>query len=231
MSESGMNPIKYCAVADVVDRMLIKANDIVNYTTEINYCIVEASRMVDTFLMPYMTVPITGTPADQIVISTADFSASAFKRRYVPSELKTRGNLQPDMINDVDGSAWFALGLKKMLEFIKNNFALGSLANPNPAQNAGTTINPEIYKDLYVKGIITLQEARAYMANADSAITEVLNKVLNTTISEAVTRTSVDRSYPTKVQRSFAFISGQGALYRNKGGYKVDSNLEQNPSG
>ncbi len=125
MSEAGMSQVQYCSIADVVDRMLVKQNDIANYTFEINYCIIEASRMVDTFLMPYTTVPISGTPADQIVIFTADFAASIFKRRYVPAELKTRGSLQPDMINDVDGSAWFALGLKKMLEYIKNTYGLG----------------------------------------------------------------------------------------------------------
>jgi len=215
MSESTMNQTQYCAVADLVDRMLVKANDVANYTPEMTYCIVEASRMVDTFLMPYITVPIVGTPADQIVIATADFAASIFKRRYVPAEVKMK-NLMPDMINDVDGSGWFALGLKKIIEYIKDYFALTN----NPANYSGEVFNSSMVLDLYSKGLLTLKEARAYMANPNTA--DAITKILNTTKIdvESLTKLTTHRQYVTKKQNSFAFIAGaNNDEFTNQGGY------------
>jgi hypothetical protein len=202
--------------------MLIKANDVANYTTEMNYCIVEASRMIDTFLMPYVTTlpyVVSGggkNIPDQIVIAAADFSASIFKRRYVPSEVKMK-NLMPDMINDVDGSGWFALGLKKLIEYIKDNFALTN----NPASNNGLVFNPEIMKDLYMKGILTLKEARAYMANPNLAIQEVVTRLTTETLTRIETQTVTKQMYVTKKQNSVAFIAGaNNDEQTNQGGYQ-----------
>jgi len=223
MSESTMNQTQYCAVADLVDRMLVKANDVANYTPEMTYCIVEASRMVDTFLMPYVTTlpyVVTGVGKnipDQIVIVAADFSASIFKRRYVPSEVKMK-NLMPDMINDVDGSGWFALGLKKLIEYIKDNFAL---TNNSPDTN-GLVFNPEIMKELYAKGIITMKEARAYMANPNQAIQEAINRITTETLTRLESQTITKRMYVTKAQNSFAFIAGaNNDEQTNQGGYQT----------
>jgi len=223
MSESTMNQTQYCAVADLVDRMLVKANDVTNYTAEMNYCIVEASRMVDTFLLPYVgTLPYVVTGGgknipDQIVIASADFAASVFKRRYVPSEVKMK-NLMPDMINDVDGSGWFALGLKKLIEYIKDNFALTN----NPANDTGMVFNPEIMKDLYIKGILTLKEARSYMANPDLAIQEVVNRLTTESLSRIETQTITRSMYVTKQQRSISFIAGaNNDEQTNQGGYQT----------
>ena len=218
MSEATMNQTMYCAVADLVDRMLVKANDVTNYTAEMNYCIVEASRMVDTFLMPYVTtLPYVENIPDQIVIASADFAASVFKRRYVPSEVKMK-NLMPDMINDVDGSGWFALGLKKLIEYIKDNFALTN----NPANDTGMVFNPEIMKDLYIKGILTLKEARSYMANPDLAIQEVVNRLTTESLSRIETQTITRSMYVTKQQRSISFIAGaNNDEQTNQGGYQT----------
>ena len=218
-----MNQTQYCAVADLVDRMLVKANDVANYTPEMTYCIVEASRMVDTFLMPYVTTlpyVVTGVGKnipDQIVIVSADFAASVFKRRYVPSEVKMK-NLMPDMINDVDGSGWFALGLKKLIEYIKDNFAL---TNNSPDTN-GLVFNPEIMKELYAKGIITMKEARAYMANPNQAIQEAINRITTETLTRLESQTITKRMYVTKAQNSFAFIAGaNNDEQTNQGGYQT----------
>ncbi len=255
MSEATMNQTMYCAVVDLVDRMLVKANDVANYTAEMNYCIVEASRMVDTFLMPYVTTlpyVVSGggkNIPDQIVIVSADFAASVFKRRYVPSEVKMK-NLMPDMINDVDGSGWFALGLKKLLEFIKDNFALAN--NPSSSPNS-QLFNPALMQQLYVKGILTLKEARSYIANPLQTIQEILNRVITENLSttktnvltdtqtlsksttetsnkiavDSLTRLHTERIYVTKKNNSVAFILGaNNDEDTNQGGYVNGDNTE-----
>jgi hypothetical protein len=222
MSEANMNQTMYCSGADVTNRLLLKQIDVQSYTPELNYSIVEASRMVDTFMKPYepnipsnWNLTNSSTPPDQIVIITADFAASIFKRRWYPNEVKARGPLQPDMINDVDGTGWFALGLKKVLDFIKDFYALN--VNWQGAKTA-TLINPEIFRDLFAKGVITLQEARAYMSNTNAAITQALNKI----ITENITTTEL--KYHTKKQHAFGFVAGNNNDEQtNQGGYNVQS--------
>ena len=246
-SEANMNPTQYCGLADVVDRMLIKAVDVANLTTSINYAIVEASRMVDTFLLPYVTtLPFATQPPDQIIIASADFAASVFKRRYAPSEARTRGSLQPDMINDVDGSGWFALGLKKIQEFIRDNYALKSQV---PA-TGDTFFNPETFKGLFARGLLTAKEARQYMADTAATIQTKMNEILtqtktvsltetdtitktetlvkgetNTlTQTDVVSKTITELKYPTKKQNSFGFIAGaNNDETTNQGGYVLDA--------
>ena len=182
MSIADMDQTMYCEVADVKERVLIKTAD-TSYDTAITRAIVEASRTVDLFLTPYeVSLPLSYTIPDMIVIITADMSCSVFKRRLIPNEVKVRGSLQPDMINDVDGTGWFALALKKILDYIKNTYALAQ--DPN---SDSISFNPNVYKELFTKGLITLTEARAFMADENSAITEALNKVL--TITQTLTDT------------------------------------------
>lgn len=215
--------VEYCAIADVQDRGLISTSNS-NYNTAITNAIIEASRLVDTFLTPYITVPLTGTAPDAIIYITADFAMSIFKRRYTPAEAKVRGPLQPDMINDVDGTGWFALGLKKILDYIKSTYGLGSVGTPNSPENTGIMINPEIYKDLFAKGIITLQEARKFMANAVSAVNEVINKMFTTNDTKTISYLETQNiHYPTKAQHSFGFIHGKNNVYNTLGGYIKDS--------
>jgi hypothetical protein len=127
-------------------------------------------------------------------------------------------NLMPDMINDVDGSGWFALGLKKLIEYIKDNFAL---TNNSPDTN-GLVFNPEIMKELYAKGIITMKEARAYMANPNQAIQEAINRITTETLTRLESQTITKRMYVTKAQNSFAFIAGaNNDEQTNQGGYQT----------
>ena len=246
-AESDMDGTQYCGIPDVVDRLLIKSVDVTNLTTSLNYAIVEASRLVDTFLFPYVTsLPFATQPPDQIIIATADFAASVFKRRYTPSEARTRGSLQPDMINDVDGTGWFALGLKKVQEFIKDYYALKSQV----PQTGDIFFNPEVFKGLFARGLLTAQEARKYMADTNATIqtkineimtstktvsltetdiinkTETLSKSDTTTLSQTdtISKTITELKYPTKKQNSFGFIAGaDNDEYTNQGAYVLDS--------
>ena len=355
-----MSNVQYCSQADVIDRTLILTADVVSgkYQSAIDYAINEASRTVDDFLLPYY--PAGGLPfnghlpeqtstvgngnasvPDQIVIVTADFAASIFKRRLNPNELRIRGGMQPDMINDVDGTGWFAMALKKLQEFIKATFGLGAGFNNPPVNlassnvllgnwtgqngigsysppftllgttgvyskalsipvasitsfnyeaessdteasvvvflffNDGTTasteqslttsyatysllsfisgyttkvitqiefigytpnsipvyvtdptliystaiFNPKVFADLFKRGIITLKEARQYMADANVAVENILTELITRTVTEiqSITKTM----YPTKRQKAFAFISGKHKP--NIGGYELDS--------
>ena len=112
----------YCVKNDVKDRLLIALTD-TSYDTALDVAIAESSRTIDIFLKPYVTVPLVSVDT-QVEIICADMSASIFKRRLIPQEVKLRGTLQPDMINDVDGTGWFAVGLKKLLDYIKSYYSL-----------------------------------------------------------------------------------------------------------
>ena len=181
----------YCTKDDVMDRLLIKSTD-TSYDTALDIAIAEASRTVDIFLKPYTTVPLV-TYDEQISIITSDFAANIFKRRLNPQEVKLRGTMQPDLINDVDGTGWFAMGLKKMLDYIKSYYALAE-----PASTENAMVNPEVYMQLFKNGTITLKEARALMADADSVITKKLNEI--STITK--TTTDIKDTYHTKRQKS-----------------------------
>ena len=243
MSEAGMSQIMYCAVADVVDRTLTKTADVSNYTPSMQYAIVEASRTVDIFLQVYEPndLPFNGTlpngnPAnnghknvpDPVVIFTADLAVSVWKRRLNPAEASVRGPLQPDFINDIDGSGWFAVFLKKLLEYIKNYYAL-PIAPDSRTSPTGTgyLVNPDYFRTLFMRGIITLKEARAYMSNPNLAIQEILSKQSLTIEKQQSFKSLIEQRYPTKLQRAMAFVRGR--WNQNKGGYKVDSNQEPNP--
>ena len=216
----------YCDKADVKERLLIKSTD-TSYDTALDNAIVEASRTIDIFLKPYTDVPLEDIP-DQIVVIAGDLSASIFKRRLIPSEVKVRGALQPDMINDIDGTGWFALALKKILDYIKAFYALDVTPDTDSVM-----VNPNVYKELFMKGILTLKEARAYMGNASAAISDILIKKITETrtITDDITVKKVGvksdtelltkREYVTKKQKKFGFISGKD-ITDNPAGYKVD---------
>jgi hypothetical protein len=219
----------YCDKVDVKERLLIKSVD-TSYDTALDNAIIEASRTIDTFLKPYEEVPLQYTVPDQIVIIAGDLSSSIFKRRLVPSEVKVRGALQPDMINDIDGTGWFALALKKILDYIKAFYALA--VTPD---NDSVMVNPNVYKELFMKGILTLKEARDYMGDTDSAIKEALIKTLTVTQTltdtktttltqtDTVTKDITETMYPTKRQKAFGFTSGRSTADNVGAGYGKDS--------
>jgi hypothetical protein len=173
---------EYCEHDPVKKRLLIETTD-TTVDTDLDEAIVEACRVVDIFMKPYATVPLSGTALDdQIAIITADFAASIFKRRWIPNEQSTRGNLQPDMLNDLDGSGWFAVALRRMQDYIKSFY---TLYTPITA-----VVNPEIYADLMKKGVITPLEARNLMIDDGTAIVNKINEVMSRTltISEVATK-------------------------------------------
>ena len=175
----------YCTKDAVKDRMLVLTSD-TTYDTSFDNAIAEASALVDIFLKPYVTVPLS-TYDSNITNLTADFAASIFKRRWMPSEVTVRGTLQPDMINDVDGTGWFALGLRKVEQYIKSYYVL--------AETLGNTAhNPDIFMSLFKQGLITGKEARNFI-NAVSTIAntviDTITKTLDVTESQTLTKTQV----------------------------------------
>jgi hypothetical protein len=203
----------YCDKDMVKDRMLIVLSD-TSYNDALDVAIEEASRLVDVFLKPYLTdpEPPLETPDDQIKAITADFAASMFKRRMLPDDVKIRGALQPDMINEIDSSGWFAQGVRKIEQYIKSYYTL--------AQTVGNTAhNPDIYLNLFKSGIITGKEARAFI-NTASAI--ALTKIDTITRTETIIRTEdvTKTEYNTKKQKSFSFIKSDG-----NDGYEDDTVL------
>lgn len=190
---------EYCDKTAVKDRLLINTSD-TQFDTALDIAIVEADRTIDIFLKPYTTVPLTGTIPDQIAIIAADFACSIFKRRLNPQEVKLRGTLQPDMINDTDGSGWFAAGLRKLQEYIKSYYAL--------AQEIGSTLhNPDIYLRLFNRGIITAKEARQLINDTSGSVIATIEATVKTEeLTQTTTRTIREDLYATKRQKSFAFV-------------------------
>jgi hypothetical protein len=191
----------YSTKTAIKDRLLIASTD-TSYDTALDTAIAEADRTIDIFLKPYVTVPLTSV-SDQIAIISADFASSIFKRRLVPQEVKLRGTLQPDMINDVDGTGWFAVGLKKLLDYIKSYYALAQAAS-----TADAIVNPDVYMELFKNGVLTLKEARALMASSTAVITKRIAET--TTAGRTLTNTETDIKdiYHHKRQKSFSFIEG-----------------------
>jgi hypothetical protein len=184
----------YADINDVKDRMLILTTD-TSYDDSINLAITEASRLVDVFLKPYTTVPLT-TYDDNISALTADFAASIFKRRTTPQETKIRGTLQPDMLNDIDGTGWFALGLRKIEQYIKSYYILSEVVG-------NTAHNPDIFTKLFKDGIITGKEARAFINAATevaNTIIDTITKTLNLTETDIITKTLIDTQTLTKTR-------------------------------
>jgi hypothetical protein len=212
--------------------MLIESTDD-TYNDSLNDAVNEASAIVDMFLMPYTDVPLNagneGYP-EMIIAITADFAASVFKRRYFPNEISIKGGAiatASDLtgINEMDASGWFALGIKKLEQYVKSNYIL--------AEDIGSTLhNPDMYLKLYNKGIITGKEARNLMNDATGAVIAIIESHIKTedierTVSEAIARSEslakdeTIRTYPTKKQKEFAFISGDNNTVDK---YKTDSN-------
>jgi hypothetical protein len=169
-------PTVYCTSTSIKSRLLIKSTD-TSMDADITEAISEASRIVDIFMKPYATaIPLEGEDlTDQIAIITADFTASIFKRRWVPNESNVRGNTGLDMINDVDGSGWFAVGLKRIQDYIKAFYTLET--------SISAVINPVIYSDLMKKGVITPKEARDLMVDDSLAITKKLSEIYSKQIT------------------------------------------------
>ena len=182
----------------IKDRLLIALTD-TSYDDYLQTSAQEASRLIDTFLEPYeQTLPLNNTIPEQIKIICADFATSIFKRRMMPEDVKLEGALQPDIsVNVMIASGWFAQGIKKLEEYIKNHYAIKGIS-------VTSINNPLIYLNLLKSGSITLKEARTFITDANTAITNVI------------------KNYITNKQKHFAFISGNS----DSDGYKVDSNSE-----
>jgi len=146
---------------------LLIATDDTSYNDSLSAAICEASRLVDTFLRAYTTVPLAEDDVtSEISIITADFAASIFKRRMMPEDVTLRGALQPDQINQIDATGWFALGMRKLEQYIKSKYVI----QEKPLQD--TIYNPEIYIDLFNRGLITAAEVRQFIASSDVKIKE-----------------------------------------------------------
>jgi hypothetical protein len=158
--------IGYCGLNAVKDRLLIATDD-TSYNDSLTTAICEASRLVDTFLRAYTTVPLAENDVtSEISMITADFAASIFKRRMMPEDVTLRGALQPDQLNQIDATGWFALGIRKLEQYIKSKYVIQNKALQS------TIYNPELYIELFNRGLITGAEVRQFIVNPDVKIVE-----------------------------------------------------------
>ena len=164
----------YCSIDDVKDRLLIATSD-TSYDTALNNAINEASVVCDMFLRAYTTVPLTSPYPDEVRYASADIAASIFKRRMMPEDITLRGALQPDQLNQMDATGWFALGIRKLEQYIKSKYVV-----QDKPFTSNTVYNPEIYIDLMSKGVITPAEARQYVTGATQATVKELKDVIIT---------------------------------------------------
>jgi len=178
----------YCGIDDIKVRVLIALND-TQYDDALNNAANEATSLVDVFLTPYATTPLTN-PTGTIVDITADFGASIFKRRMFPQEVELRGPQTLaglDTLTQMDATGWFALGLKKLEVYIRNAYVL--------VKDQMTSVyNPEIYIELFQRGLITGKEARELVTNLSN----------NSTIY--IKRIEEIQEYKTKKQKSFVWV-------------------------
>jgi len=155
----------YCSIDDVKDRLLIATSD-TSYDTALNNAINEASVVCDMFLRAYTTVPLTSPYPDEVRYASADIAASIFKRRMMPEDVTLRGALQPDQLNQMDATGWFALGIRKLEQYIKSKYIIQDKTLQN------TIYNPELYIELFNRGLITGAEVRQFIVNPDVKIVE-----------------------------------------------------------
>jgi hypothetical protein len=211
----------YCGIDLIKDRVLID-HAITSYDADLEAAGTEASRVSDMFLKPYVTVPLVSV-SDQVAEITADFGASIFKRRMFPEDVKLDTGLTPEGINQLQAGGWFAQGLMKMREYIKNFYAL----QQNVVDSNNQVYNPLVYTDLFKKGIITQKEARLFIDQATVIVNSEIKNVTETrvvintetdVVVKSKTETDTVREYKTKKQNAFAFVQSD-----KDGGYKKDT--------
>ena len=194
----------YCSNAAVKERILILEADN-SYDAALDSAILEASRLVDIFLMPYVTTPLTGNDVTtQIAAITADFGASIFKRRMMPTEMQIRGPMEPTQLNEVNASGWFAIAIRKIEMYIRSKYVLATTIG-------NTAHNPDIYVTLLEKGVITGKEARAFINNATELVlkrTEDITKTLVTVDNETIIKDVTEHIGKYTKQKKFVFVQG-----------------------
>jgi hypothetical protein len=173
----------YPTMEQMYDRLGMVTGD--GKDTQIQSAAVTASRLVDTFLKPYVTVPLTGTVPDQVMDLTADIGASMYKRILYPTEMHLLGKLTPDTRSQISmATGWMALGISKLQEYIRSFYTL--------AQTVGTTLyNQNVFNQLAKDGIITTKEARAFI-NAANIIVKTEQETLTKTKTETDTLTKTE---------------------------------------
>ena len=207
----------YCDIDLIKNRLLIEITD-EQFDDNLEDAADEASTVVDMYLKPYEETLPLADPDDMIQHITADFASGIFKRRLNPDEIKLRGSLQVDMINDVDGSGWFAVAFKRLQDYIKVNYTL--------AVEIGNTVhNPDTYIKLLKDGVLTPKEAREFIRNASSiANTEIDTIVSTKSITETVTKVIREDTYKTNRQNSFGFVESDPT---DRDAYKVQDDEEE----
>lgn len=210
----------YATLNDMKDRLLIETADN-SYNDALESAGTEASRVVDIFLKPYCTVPLTNdtTPTNNdttISAITSDFAASIFKRRMMPEDVILKPELTPENLGQMEASGWFAAGMKKLQEYIRSYFTLAQ----GFSEDSAAVHNPMVYAELFKKGIITAKEAREMTAAANSIVNHIIDEICKTiTIDKVETTTLVTddtkKEYHTKKQNSFGWVQSD-----HDGGYE-----------
>jgi len=132
----------------------------------VNYIKIEESGCETLYVDDISLITSGGDYPEEIKVITADFGASIFKRRMMPEDVTLRGALQPDQLNQMDATGWFALGIRKLEQFIKSKFGI----QDKPLQD--TIYNPELYIELFNRGLVTIAEVRQFIVNPDVKIVE-----------------------------------------------------------
>jgi nucleoid DNA-binding protein len=181
----------YAALNDMKDRLLITLSD-TQYDDALNTANNEASAIVDTFLSPYVpfvdgagnnqeALPLNSADV-QIQIITADIAVSVFKRRMMPEDITIKGQMiTPDNQHEMEARGWFGQGIQKLETYIRSYCVL--------AQEVGNIVhNPEVYMNLYKKGIITAKEAREFV----DGCTAISNYILETLTKHITDTETID---------------------------------------
>jgi hypothetical protein len=102
----------YCPITMIKERVLIPVEEL-TFDTALESAGTEASRIVDTHLLPYTTVPLVGDAiTEQIKYICADIAAGLFKRRTKP--------LSPD-------EGWLGHGFRKLQDYVRNSYLRGKI--------------------------------------------------------------------------------------------------------
>ena len=106
-----MTDTTYCNLTSVKVKLLIATSD-TEKDNILNATILEASRLVDTYLNPYTEVPLNETP-EQITHITENFVVGLFLIRQMP--------------RDPYGDTWLTIAKEQIELYIKNTYFKGKI--------------------------------------------------------------------------------------------------------
>ena len=108
-----MTDTTYCNLTSVKAKLLISTED-TDKDDQLNTTILEASRLIDTYLNPYTEVPLNNsTIPEQIKYITENFVCGLFLQRQMP--------------RDPYGDTWIIMAKEQIELYIKNTYFKGKI--------------------------------------------------------------------------------------------------------